>query len=72
MTKDSNERTPLHYAANNNHLKVVRYFINEQHCDQITRDNDGNTPLHLACCNGHLNIVQYLISEAQCNPSCEN
>ena len=67
--KDSNGRTPLHYAVINNRLEVVRYFINEQHCDPMTRDD---TPLHLACRYGHLNITKYLISEAHCNPSCEN
>ena len=34
--KDSGGHTPLHYAANNNHLEVVRYFINKQHCDPMT------------------------------------
>ena len=47
--KDSDGRTPLHYAAINNHQKVVRYFINKQYCDPMTRDNDGDAPLHLAC-----------------------
>ena len=72
--KDSHGRTPLHNAVLNNHLEVVRYFINdsEQHCDPMTRDNDGNTPLHYACHYGHLDITKYLISEAHCNPSCEN
>ena len=71
--EDSYGRTPLHYAARNSHVEVVRYFINEQHCDPMTRDNDeGDTPLHLACSNCHLNIAQYLISEAHCDQSCEN
>ena len=71
--KDSDGHTPLHYAASNNHLEVVRYFINEQHCDpMMTRNKDGNTPIHYACRYGHLNIAQYLISMAHCNPSCEN
>ena len=71
--KNSRGRTPLHYAASNNHLEVVRYFINEQHCDPMTRDKYyGKTPLHYACHNGHLKIAQYLISETHCNPSCQN
>ena len=32
--KDSKGCTPLHYAVSFNHLEVVRYFINERHCDQ--------------------------------------
>ena len=70
--KDIYGRIPVHYAASNNHLKVVRYFIIEQHCDPMARDNDGNTPLHYACRNEYLIITQYLISEAHCNPSCVN
>ena len=36
--KDSYGHTPLHYAAYNNCLEVVRYFINEQHCDPMTKE----------------------------------
>ena len=66
--KDSNGRTPLHYAVINNHLEMVRYFISEQHCDPMTRDNDGNTPLHYACHHKHIDIVQYLLSTGKVNP----
>ena len=31
--KSNLELTPLHYASEACHLEVVRYFINEQHCD---------------------------------------
>ena len=68
--KDSEGQTPLHNAARNNHLEVVRYFIN--HCDPMTRDNNGNRPFHYACLYGNFNIVRCLFSEAHCNPSCEN
>ena len=70
--KDTCGCTPLHYAVISNHLEVVRYFTNVQHCDPMARDNDGDTPLHYACCNDRLKIAKYLISEAHCNPSCEN
>ena len=35
--KNSRERTPLHNASAVGHLEMVRYFINEQHCDPMTR-----------------------------------
>ena len=71
--KDYCERTPLHYAAINNQLEVVRYLINEQNGDPMIKETfDGDTSLHSACRHSHLNITQYLISEAHCNPSCEN
>ena len=60
--------TPLHYGVHYNHLEVVRYFINERHCDPMIRDNDGNTPLHIACRYGHFNIVQCFVNKRHCNP----
>ena len=70
--KDSEGHLPLHYAAYNGHLDLVRYFITEHSCSPIAENNYNSTPLHLACSNGQLNVVQYLISEAHCNPSCED
>ena len=31
------------------HLNVVKFLINEAHCDPDVKDNDGSTPLHRAC-----------------------
>ena len=73
--KDEDGNIPLHYAASNGHLEVVKYIIMvELHCDPMPMDknNAGTTPLHYACCYGHLNIAQYLIREEHCNPSCED
>ena len=71
--KDEKGHIPLHYAASNGHLEVVKYFIVELHCDPMDNKNEfGRTPLHYACRHGHLNIAQYLIREEHCNPSCEN
>ena len=71
--KDDYGCTPLHYAARNNHLEVVKILNrHKQHDSFSSQNNNGNTPLHYACRNGHLDIAQYLISEAHCDPSCEN
>ena len=78
--KDEMGHIPLHYAASNGHLEVVKYFIVELHCDPSDNKNQyggelndaGWTPLHYACRYGYLNIAQYLIREEHCNPSCEN
>ena len=71
--KDGEGHIPLHYAAYNGHLDLVRYFITARRCNPIAENNYKSTPLHLACRNGQLNVVQYLItSEAQCNPSCRD
>ena len=60
--------TPLHYASSAGHLEVVRYFINEQHCDPMTKDKYKGTPLHYACQLGHPHIVQYLLSIGKVDP----
>ena len=65
--KDSWCRIPLHYASAGGHLEMVKYLINEQHCDPMSKDT-SNTPLHYACQYGHQNIVQYLINEQHCDP----
>ena len=71
--KDEKGYIPLHYAASNGHLEVVKYLIVELHCDPMDKNQyDGTTPLHYACRYDYLNIAQYLIREEHCNPSCEN
>ena len=71
--KDEFGSIPIHYAAYNGQLEVVKYFVAENlNSDLEHRNYLGETPLHLACCNGHLKFVQYLISEAHCNPSCKD
>ena len=65
--EDSNGHIPLHYAACNGHLELVKYFCLDR--DLVDKkDANGRTPIFYACRNGHFHIVQYLIEEAQCNP----
>ena len=42
--------------------EVVKYLINEQHCDPFTNDNVDSTLLHYACSSGYFDIFRYLIS----------
>uniref|UniRef100_A0A1X7U5Z7 Uncharacterized protein n=1 Tax=Amphimedon queenslandica TaxID=400682 RepID=A0A1X7U5Z7_AMPQE len=56
--------TVLHRAAG--HTDIVKYLINECHCDQMAATNSGETVLHLAA--GHIDIVKYLINECHCDP----
>ena len=56
--------TALHKAAQNGHLKIVKYLISKRiFADIDIRDNTGDTPLHRAVASGHLNIVKYLVSK---------
>ena len=58
--KDEEGHIPLHYAAYNDQLDLVRYFITERSCNPFAENEYKSTPLHLACSNGQLNVVQYL------------
>jgi len=55
-------QTPLHYAANNGHLSVVEYLVNQK-TDINAKDKDGWTPLHRASRLGHLSVVEYLVNQ---------
>jgi len=54
--------TPLHLAAENGHLSVVEYLINQK-ADIIVKGDFDRTPLHFAAKNGHLRVVEYLVNQ---------
>jgi ankyrin repeat protein len=60
--KNSNGRTPLHYAACFNHIKVVRILLAAK-ANTNARDNDnGRTPLHFAASREHTGIIEVLLA----------
>lgn len=65
--KDSDSRTPLHYASELGLLEIVRVLVhNGANIDE--KDNKGFTPLYLAADNGQLGVTNYLIEkEAKVN-----
>ena len=52
--------TPLHNAAGNGHLPVVKHICNLIE-DKNPQDAIGFTPLHNAAYRGHLEVVKYLL-----------
>jgi len=54
--------TPLHFAAQNGHLCVVEYLVNQK-ADINERNKYDWTPLHFAAQNGHLSVVEYLVNQ---------
>ena len=55
--KDEHGRTPLHYAAEENHVNLF-CILTPDNIDHV--DDEGNTPLHLAAMNGHFDAVMGL------------
>ena len=42
----------------NGKLDIVKFLVNECHCDPKLEDRNGNTPLHFACCKkGSIDIL---------------
>ena len=54
---DNEGLTPLHFAASNGHMNIVKY-IAEHLEDKNPSTNDGWTPLHSAAYDGHLEIFK--------------
>ena len=68
FVKDEKNNTPLHYAAYQGHLEVVKYLQWLQ-LDPLERNFTGVTPIHYACQMGHLDISKYFIDKLRRNPS---
>ena len=66
LVKDEINHTPLHYAAYQGHLEVVKYL---QCLDPLDQNSSSRTPLHYACQMGHLDITKYFIDKLCRNPS---
>ena len=65
LTQGLNQSTPLHFAARNGHLEIVKLLI--QHGANLTAtnvyyDNDWkHTPADLAAQKGHFEVVDFLL-----------
>ena len=64
--QDSVGHTPLHNAAHEGHLEVVRFLASRSDCHPNMVDSNKRTALHYACQNGHYAVVALLIAEANC------
>ena len=80
--RDWSGRMPLHYACRSGKLDIVRFLVEECHCDPgvqvgkcdefgIHHDDEATTPLHFACRgNGSIDIVKFLVVDQRCDPTC--
>ncbi|RDX66025.1 Acyl-CoA-binding domain-containing protein 2 [Mucuna pruriens] len=58
--KDSEGRTPLHWAVDRGHLDVTELLVG-RNVDVNAKDNDGQTPLHYAVTCEREAIAEYLV-----------
>ena len=61
------EKRALHIACERGHLEIIKYALEELHCDCSCMDDAGYTPLHYtALCDGNLDLIEYMLTK--CDP----
>jgi len=61
---DENGIQAIHKAAEQGHLEVVKFLVDEQGCDPQATTPDGRTTLHWACSRAqNLALLKYLVAE---------
>lgn len=68
--KDSENHTPLYFAAEKNQLESAKILL-EKGAKVNAEDEDGVTPLHLAAKGGHLDMIRLLLSH-KADPNAQN
>mmetsp|Transcript_25266 Transcript_25266/g.37307 ORF Transcript_25266/g.37307 Transcript_25266/m.37307 type:complete len:350 (-) Transcript_25266:13-1062(-) len=63
---DDKGATLLHWAAGYGQLKIVKFLLEQCHCDVLIgqrgpRSFDGRTALHWAARKGHIDVVRFLV-----------
>ncbi|KAJ4801934.1 Ankyrin repeat family protein-like [Rhynchospora pubera] len=59
--KDASGSTPLHYAASNGDITVVRNILNKAPLTVYIRDQEGSSPLHAASRMHHYSVISSII-----------
>jgi acyl-CoA-binding protein len=60
--KDSEGRTPLHWAVDRGHLNIAELLVT-QNADVNAKDNEGQTPLHYAAVCERESIAEFLVNQ---------
>lgn len=59
--KDSEGRTPLHWAVDRGHLEITKLLLSKN-ADVNAKDNEGQTPLHYAAVCERAEIAEFLVN----------
>jgi hypothetical protein len=59
--RNARGQTPLHIAAQQGHVGIVRLLLSSKHIDVNAQDRCRATPLYLASENGHVMVVKLLV-----------
>jgi len=60
---DFGGNTALHLASANGFIEVVKYLVNELHCDINAKNKSLSTPLSWAAFNGQKKVVEFLLEK---------
>ena len=60
---DFGGNTALHLASANGFIEMVKYLVNELHCDVNAKNNSLSTPLSWAAFNGQKAVVEFLLEK---------
>ena len=61
--------TPLHFAADEGKVEVVKELLKSNEIDIDSKSTIGRTPLHLAAMEGHTEIVR-ILTEHNASENC--
>lgn len=65
-------RTPLHYAARNGHVTMVRHLVETYGANENAFAKHNVTPLQLAVWRNQVSVAQYLVMERGVDPAQAN
>ena len=54
---------PLHKAAENGHLSLVKFLVLKNHADLDNESDNGETPLDYAIENDHVDVAKFLMEQ---------
>ena len=64
--RGGNGETLLHNASFAGNLEIVKYLVEECHCEVHSLDDEQHTPIHNAAHEGFTLIVRFLASQPGC------